>query len=167
MNSTFCPRSNATVRLENPHLGPSGFPFINRTTLLWFINLRKRCSNSSGVSPFSSSTNCESGAWAGDRLVLDWGVNKEEGFACFARDLVSAAASAPDIRSRRVCPCRSFLSAPLHRKRPLKSNWHEVLWIAEQLRLRKILRCLLVRPHQPMKVHSKGRSGEKNRGLRI
>lgn len=102
MNWTPLSFSKPTIFLEKPQRGVSGDPFMNRTTWLWFINFRSRCSSSSGV---SSAVGAEmfAGACAGAWFVRESGlyVGVE---ACFAICCVRAGASAPATRAKSVCP---------------------------------------------------------------
>ena len=94
-----------TIFLENPHRGASGEPFMNKTTLLWFIKVRKRFSSSS-VDTISASCDAEGrpeGASAGLWSVCESG-RYEEFDACFARSCVKLTASAPSILPSNKCP---------------------------------------------------------------
>lgn len=111
VNSTFCSRRSAVIFFENPHRGESGLPFINSTTLLWFIRACILASSSSGVSYFSVTAD----AFAGERCVFDWGVI--DGFeAWVAIAAVSAGASAPVTRPRSVCPYCLLVSIDLQKE---------------------------------------------------
>ena len=77
---------------------------MNKTTLLWFINVLSLVFNSSVDSLFSSLSTFDAttvGAFAGALSVRDKGLYNGV-VACFATDWVRAAASAPEIRSRSV-----------------------------------------------------------------
>ena len=106
LNSIFFPWSNAQIFRENPQRGTSGLPFMNKTTLDWFIKPRSLAFSSSSVSFFSlpwSTGGSTLGAFAGDCSVRESGVSAE-GVACLATAWVSAVASAPDMRSKRIWP---------------------------------------------------------------
>jgi len=106
LNSTFFSLSNALIFRENPQRGSSGLPFMNKTTLVWFINSRSLAFSSSGDSFLSLS-------WSADGTTLDafagdWSVHESGVYAgataCLATACVRVAASAPGIRAKRVWP---------------------------------------------------------------
>lgn len=105
MNLTFRPCKMPTIFFENPHRGASGEPFMNKTTLLWFIKVRKRLSSSSddSVSSFCGVEGRCEGASAGFWSVCERG-RYVEFDACFARSWVKPTASAPSILPSSKCP---------------------------------------------------------------
>ena len=115
VNSTFCSFSSATAFRENPQRGSGGEPFMNNTTLLWFMSLRSRAFNSSWVSSRSAGespgTAVVVGGGAGAWKVLERGLMAETGPTCLAMLCVSVAASAPVILSRRVWPYNTALTS--------------------------------------------------------
>jgi len=121
VNATFCSPSKATIFLENPQRGASGLPFMNSTTLSWPIRPRSLAFSSSFVSVWVSSegTAASVSAFAGALSVWDKGLLTIRAF--FSTDAVSAAWSAPVIRSRSVWP---WITYTIFKKEC--SGWHDI-----------------------------------------
>lgn len=108
VKSTSCSLSSVDIFLENPQRGASGDPFMNKTTLLWFISpLSLACRSSCGSFVLSSSVGSMLVGLAGALSVFDKGVYASL-VSYLATVLDSLVASAPFILSRRVCPWSSL-----------------------------------------------------------